>query len=706
MRSSQSIWRSLLVVMLIAAVCGAMVLPVSAPVQAAPRMQAVTHLVISQAYGGGGNTGATYTNDFIEIFNPSTSPVSVSGWSVQYASAAGTTWSVISLSNVSIEPGQYYLVQLGSGGANGSALPAADAVGSTNMSATAGKIALVNTTTALSGSGCPFDPSVVDFIGYGSADCSEGGAAAPSPPNNATANLRNPSGEGCTDTDNNGADFSTDTPNPRNTNAIGLICGVGTYTPTLTPSITLSPTITLTPTITPTETITPTTTVTPTTTITRTPTITLTATRTATQTRTPTPTNTALTPATNIVISEFRTVGPNGGNDEFIELFNPTSSAIAIGGWIINRSTGCGTTPTTMTTIAAGVTLAAGQHYLIGGTSYSGSVTPDQANVSLGIANNGGIALLDETNAIIDQVGLCSSTLYLEGTALTQLTTNSNRGYDRKSSPSGVCVDSDNNAADFFLRSPSDPQNSSSALTICGNPTATPTITRTPTRTKTPTRTPTASRTPTTAPAQLVAINEFVPRPGRDWNSDGLINTGDEFIELINHGTISVNLNGWTLDDEVNTGSSPYRISSVNLAPGERIVLYASQTGLLLSDGGDGVRLLKPNGALIDAFNYTVVNYPDQSFCRLPDNGGLDDWNRNCYPTPGMPNSLGSTPGLPSGAADSLCPIADTLPLEFFLAECAPFGNNIWSRFYWDNTGWYGEMNLPNVEGKWNVFVD
>lgn len=206
----------------------------------------------------------------------------------------------------------------------------------------------------------------------------------------------------------------------------------------------------------------------------------------------------------------------------------------------------------------------------------------------------------------------------------------------------------------------------------------------------------------------MIAINEFVPRPGRDWNNDGLINTGDEFIELINYGTISVNLNGWTLDDEVNIGSAPYRITSVTLRPGERIVFYGSETGLLLSDGGDGVRLLKSTGGLVDAFNYNVVNYPDQSFCRLPDDGGrLDPLNRNCYPTPGLENSLGSAPGSPSsGRNDSLCPIADTLPQEFYLAECDPFGNNIWSRFYWDNTGWYGEMNLPNVDGKWDVFAD
>jgi HYR domain/Lamin Tail Domain len=70
--------------------------------------QGTSSLVISQVYGGGGNLGATLTHDFIEIFNRGTTPVSLTGWSLQYTSAAGTTWQVTPLSG-SIAPGQYYL---------------------------------------------------------------------------------------------------------------------------------------------------------------------------------------------------------------------------------------------------------------------------------------------------------------------------------------------------------------------------------------------------------------------------------------------------------------------------------------------------------------------------------------------------------------------------------------------------------------------
>ena len=110
-----------------------------------------TGLVISQVYGAGGNNGATLANDYIEIFNPTTSTVSLADWSVQYTSAAGTgnfSGAVTPLTG-SLAAGQYYLVKEASGGANGAALPAADATGTIAMAATAGKVILANTTTGV-----------------------------------------------------------------------------------------------------------------------------------------------------------------------------------------------------------------------------------------------------------------------------------------------------------------------------------------------------------------------------------------------------------------------------------------------------------------------------------------------------------------------------------------------------------------------------
>src|SRR5476651_2667781 len=103
----------------------------------------VPALVISQIYGGGGNAGATFKNDFIEIFNPGSAPVNVAGWSVQYASATGTSWAATPLTGT-IPAGGYYLVQEALGAGGTTALPTPDAVGTTAMSATAGKVLLAS----------------------------------------------------------------------------------------------------------------------------------------------------------------------------------------------------------------------------------------------------------------------------------------------------------------------------------------------------------------------------------------------------------------------------------------------------------------------------------------------------------------------------------------------------------------------------------
>ena len=196
-----------------------------------PVAQAVsTDIVISQVYGGGGNTGSTYKNDFIELFNRSSSPVSINGWSVQYASSTGTTWQKTNLTNITLQPGQYYLVQQAIGTGGTANLPTADAIGTIPMSGTTGKVALVNNQTALSGS----NPTtgVVDLIGFGAANYSE---TTPTPAlTNTTANFR--ASNGCTDTDNNSTDFVSGAPAPRNSATAFNVCLLSTPTVNLSVS--------------------------------------------------------------------------------------------------------------------------------------------------------------------------------------------------------------------------------------------------------------------------------------------------------------------------------------------------------------------------------------------------------------------------------------------------------------------------------------
>jgi Lamin Tail Domain len=183
-------------------------------------------IVISQLFGGGGNAGAPFASDYVELFNRSSSAVDVTGWSVQYATAAGTSWSATPLSG-SIGPGRSYLVEL-AGGATGAALPTPDASGTTNMAATAGKVALVRGAAALtcgaSAGSCSSAANLEDLVGYGTAADFEGAGAAPAP-SSTNAIIR--AGQGCTDTDVNSADFATGAPAPHNSASAAHACAGG-----------------------------------------------------------------------------------------------------------------------------------------------------------------------------------------------------------------------------------------------------------------------------------------------------------------------------------------------------------------------------------------------------------------------------------------------------------------------------------------------
>jgi hypothetical protein len=181
-------------------------------------------IVLAEVYAAGGNSGATFANDYVELFNRGASAATVDGWTLQYASASGTTWQSTALSGT-VPAGGRYLVQLASGGANGAALPAPDATGTSNLAVTGGKVAVVDNATALScgasAGSCSAVSAVEDLVGYGSAADYEGSAAAPAP--SATTALAR-AGGGCTDTDANVADFATAAPDPLNSSAPASPC--------------------------------------------------------------------------------------------------------------------------------------------------------------------------------------------------------------------------------------------------------------------------------------------------------------------------------------------------------------------------------------------------------------------------------------------------------------------------------------------------
>lgn len=190
-----------------------------------PALAISPDIVISEVYGGGGNSGAPLTHDYIELYNRGSAPASLNGWSVQYASATGTgnlganASQLTDLPNVTLQPGQYFLIQEAAGATPSGALPTPDLVDPTpiSLSGTAGKVAVANTAVSLgcNGGSAPCSPAqlgqIVDLVGYGNANFFEGAAAAPTL-SNTTSAIR--VGDGNTDTDNNSADFAAGPPDP------------------------------------------------------------------------------------------------------------------------------------------------------------------------------------------------------------------------------------------------------------------------------------------------------------------------------------------------------------------------------------------------------------------------------------------------------------------------------------------------------------
>ncbi|WKZ54121.1 MAG: lamin tail domain-containing protein [Anaerolineales bacterium] len=173
----------------------------------------------------------------------------------------------------------------------------------------------------------------------------------------------------------------------------------------------------------------------------------------------------------NIVISEIRTRGPEGGDDEFIELFNPSGVTKSIPNGQIWGSNNAGTTSKCAD---INITLGPGEHYLLVNNSASQALKNlADKTYSSGIADDGGIALFDgnpNSNGIqVDAIGMSIDSKYLEGTPLKPLTKNVDQSYERKSPASLYsCIDTDNNKADFQLNtSSSNPQNSGSLPTPC-----------------------------------------------------------------------------------------------------------------------------------------------------------------------------------------------------------------------------------------------
>jgi predicted extracellular nuclease len=192
---------------------GALAAIAAAPASANPS----AGVVLNEVYGGGGNSGALLKNDFVELTNRGAGSQSVATWSLQYLPAAATSsWQITGLVGA-IAAGDNYLVGEAAGTGPGDPLPPTQVDGSVNLSGTAGTVALVRTTAALTcktAADCGADPDVVDLIGYGPSAVVREGTPAPAPSNTVSDNRK-----GTPDTDDNSADFVTAAPTPTGSSA-------------------------------------------------------------------------------------------------------------------------------------------------------------------------------------------------------------------------------------------------------------------------------------------------------------------------------------------------------------------------------------------------------------------------------------------------------------------------------------------------------
>ena len=391
--------------------------------------------------------------------------------------------------------------------------------------------------------------------------------------------------------------------------------------------------------------------------------------------------------ARSVIINEVAWAGTTSSlsGDEWIELYNSTNASINITGWTLKAADG---TPS----ITLNGTIPAGGYFLLekDDDNTVSDILADQ--VYTGELSNSGetLTLSDAANKVIDTANGNGGSWPAGSSSTYGTMERTSTSADSDSiwlTNTGVVKNGKNaNGGDIL----GTPKKSNSPL---------PTPTPTPDKTATPTpRPPTA-----TIPPRPI-INEILARPEFDWNQDGSTDVFDEFIEIKNLTAVEITLNGWKLST---VDGDTFSLPDAKLKPGDRIVFYGKQTNILLSDGGETLRLSDSSGKIYDAFTYTVARTEDRSFCRLPDGNPGNSWFEDCIPTPNLTNTReGKSPTSPNGESSSVCNLPDTVPLDFFIPECRGYGANIWDPYYWDQLSGVFKKWISDENSKWNSFIE
>jgi predicted extracellular nuclease len=517
--------------------------PESSPSPSPSPMATPTPAILISEFRTRGPNGAS--DEFVELYNDSDLDVDISGWKIRGSSSSGVLSNRLTISPGTIIPARRHFLAANSTGYGG---PIAPDQTFTSGFANDGGLAVT----------LPND-LVIDQVGLSSGSSfREGTHLSPLPSDASQSYERRPGGlQGSTqDTNNNVADFQLVTPgDPQN------LLSDARPGPLPSPTSTPTPTPTATPSPSPSPSPVPTSTPFP----------------------TPSPTPTA---SPKVVISEFRTRGPNGSSDEFIEIYNASDAIVDISGWKLRGSSNSGII-TTRLTVNSGTRMMSHGHFLATNSAgYSGNAAGDQSYVS-GFANDGGVALTLPDDTILDQVGLSAGSAFLEGMHLAPLPSDTNQSYERKPGDmAGSVQDSGDNLSDFVFLTPSDPQNSGSTPAPSPSPTPSTTPSPSPSPSASPTPTPNPSPSPSPSAGPSIVISQFYGGGG---------NTGatfrNDFIEIFNNGSSTVSLAGWSVQYASAAAStwSVTNLPSIELAPGQHYLIQEA------SGGSNGLILPAPD---------------------------------------------------------------------------------------------------------------
>lgn len=331
----------------------------------------------------------------------------------------------------------------------------------------------------------------------------------------------------------------------------------------------------------------------------------------------------------SLVISEIQTGSATNTGQEFVELYNPTATDVAIDGWLLQYKSATSTvaeaswSKRTVATTLTGTVKAHG-FYLISQKAYLPSADADMSTA--GISGIGGhIRLKDKSGKVVDLVGWGTTANAAETTPAVAPAAGQSieRLPGRLQEDGGDGTDTDDNSKDFILRTVPQPQSGISAIEI---PTvAGPVVVDEPPADDQP--------APTPITYSAIIITELMPDPAAP-----LTDAHDEFVELYNPNATAVNLKNYVIKAGTNFNDF-YNLPDQLIAPAAYLAVYAKDSHISLTNAGGAAEILDPTGLIVGTADNYGKAVTGQSWSLVD---GV--WKWSIQATPGAENIYEAPP--------------------------------------------------------------